>query len=538
MREDLQILRSLPGVAAATTINAVPLSGGGSSTVSTSPSPARRASASAGNYFEVDEQGIDDARRQAGRRPQFRRQRGHASRRATARTSRREVILITRRSRRSCSRTSRRSARPCTTASSQPVTVVGIIERMHGSWPSWDKFDHVVLHPGDRRTSSTARLHGACQARPARRDDEGWPRRRSARSTTAASSSASARCEYVAAITYADDRAMAVYLTRRHRAAARHRGARHLRPRGVQRQHAHQADRHAPGRRRAAHRHRAVLPGRELADHDGRRRSPGCVLALLLGYWLSTTFELPRLKLYYLVAGAVGLWVGRPGGGVRSRRVARRWSRRRSPPARSETSSGCATAGEAHRSSSGRNARPHHTGHRRQRGRAHGARGAAVARGRAGRVRGHAARPGSNASRAGGIDLVIQDMNFQREATSGEEGIALFRSLRAAAARPAGRAAHRVDAPRDRGRAGQGRRRRLPRQALGQRAAGDDRAQPAAAARRAARAAERERLQRVEQLARGARGALRPARRRLRERAPCTRWCSWRRRWRAPTCRC
>ena len=35
----------------------------------------------------------------------------------------------------------------------------------------------------------------------------------------------------------------------------------------------------------------------------------GCVLALLLGYWLSTTFELPRLKLYYLVIGVVGLWV-------------------------------------------------------------------------------------------------------------------------------------------------------------------------------------------------------------------------------------
>ncbi len=35
----------------------------------------------------------------------------------------------------------------------------------------------------------------------------------------------------------------------------------------------------------------------------------GCVLALLLGYWLSSVFELPRLKLYYLVAGVVMLWV-------------------------------------------------------------------------------------------------------------------------------------------------------------------------------------------------------------------------------------
>ena len=34
----------------------------------------------------------------------------------------------------------------------------------------------------------------------------------------------------------------------------------------------------------------------------------GCALALLLGYWLSTAFELPRLKLYCLLAGVVGLW--------------------------------------------------------------------------------------------------------------------------------------------------------------------------------------------------------------------------------------
>src|SRR5688572_23800305 len=33
--------------------------------------------------------------------------------------------------------------------------------------------------------------------------------------------------------------------------------------------------------------------------------------------------------------------------------------------------------------------------------------------------------------RAQEVDLVIQDMNFRREATSGEEGVALFRELRA-----------------------------------------------------------------------------------------------------------
>ena len=35
----------------------------------------------------------------------------------------------------------------------------------------------------------------------------------------------------------------------------------------------------------------------------------GCVLAHLLGYYLSVTFELPRLNLYYLLAGVVVLWV-------------------------------------------------------------------------------------------------------------------------------------------------------------------------------------------------------------------------------------
>jgi DNA-binding NtrC family response regulator len=39
-------------------------------------------------------------------------------------------------------------------------------------------------------------------------------------------------------------------------------------------------------------------------------------------------------------------------------------------------------------------------------------------------------RSGLERLAAGGIDLVIQDMNFTREATSGEEGIALFRAIR------------------------------------------------------------------------------------------------------------
>jgi putative ABC transport system permease protein len=34
----------------------------------------------------------------------------------------------------------------------------------------------------------------------------------------------------------------------------------------------------------------------------------GCCLALGAGYWLSTEYQLPRLDLYYLLGGVVGLW--------------------------------------------------------------------------------------------------------------------------------------------------------------------------------------------------------------------------------------
>ncbi len=35
----------------------------------------------------------------------------------------------------------------------------------------------------------------------------------------------------------------------------------------------------------------------------------GCSLALAAGFWLSTQYQLPRLDLYYLVGGVLGLWL-------------------------------------------------------------------------------------------------------------------------------------------------------------------------------------------------------------------------------------
>jgi putative ABC transport system permease protein len=35
----------------------------------------------------------------------------------------------------------------------------------------------------------------------------------------------------------------------------------------------------------------------------------GCCLALAAGFWLSNEYQLPRLDLYYLVGGVLGLWI-------------------------------------------------------------------------------------------------------------------------------------------------------------------------------------------------------------------------------------
>ena len=134
------------------------------------------------------------------------------------------------------------------------------------------------------------------------------------------------------------------------------------------------------------------------------------------------------------------------------------------------------------------------------------------------------------------VDLVIQDMNFRREATSRRgRHRAVPRVARAAPGR-AGHPAHRLDAPRNRRRPREGRRRRLHRQALGRRAAADDGAQPARAARRGrgerrhARAARAKRAPSSPSATTCAASSTKAMR--------CIRWPRWPRRWRMPTCRC
>jgi len=203
----------------------------------------------------------------------------------------------------------------------QPVRIVGIIERMHGSWPSWDKVGNVALLPG---IADEQQARYVVRAKPGQRD-----------AMMAAAEQALSKVDngrvvlrvraldYIAASTYADDRAMAVYLAV---VVALLVGIAALGIFGLASFNVGSRTKQIGTRRAVGARRidvvRYFLVENWLVTTTGVLA--GCILALVLGYWLSTTFELPRLPLYYLVGGAAALWgVGLAATLVPARRAAR-----------------------------------------------------------------------------------------------------------------------------------------------------------------------------------------------------------------------
>jgi putative ABC transport system permease protein len=303
MREDLQTLRSLPGVEAATTINAVPLSGGGSST-SMYTEPGEKGRRGDMNYFQVDEQGLQalGVRLVEGRNFD-----ASVVRKPDRNSSESPAeMIITRDMAGEMFPGESALGKTVYSSLSQPITVVGIIDRMHGSWPGWDKVGNVALFPV---IADEQYARYMVRARPGRRDEvmkaaeEALGKSDNGRVILRVRS-----LEYVAASTYADDRAMATYLSV---VIALLLGISALGIFGLAAFNVSSRTKQIGTRRAVGARRRDILQyflsENWLITSVGV--AVGCVLALLLGYWLSTTFELPRLKLYYLVVGAVVLWL-------------------------------------------------------------------------------------------------------------------------------------------------------------------------------------------------------------------------------------
>ena len=153
VREDLEALRVLPGVVAVTSAQHVPLSGSGwGSGLRPMPGGQETDDVGAARY-NVSTQAVEafGVKLESGRAFRedeivFRENHGDP----------REVVIIT--------RAMADKLFPDGTAGpgtvvydglNRPITIIGIIEQMHGAWVNWDKLDQVMLYPEVSDSPST-----------------------------------------------------------------------------------------------------------------------------------------------------------------------------------------------------------------------------------------------------------------------------------------------------------------------------------------------------------------------------------------------
>jgi putative ABC transport system permease protein len=145
-REDLAAIRGLPGVTAATLISNIPLSGGGSSSgFQAQPGEINPDTSVPANTFDIDEQGVAalGIKLSAGRAFE-----AHEILPATDAFEPTPQAIISKPVAKALFPPNGDAlGKTFYDALKRPMTVVGIIENMHGSWVGWDKLDHVMLMP-------------------------------------------------------------------------------------------------------------------------------------------------------------------------------------------------------------------------------------------------------------------------------------------------------------------------------------------------------------------------------------------------------
>ncbi|HEX4388221.1 MAG TPA: FtsX-like permease family protein [Steroidobacteraceae bacterium] len=305
VQEDLTYLRGLPGVIAATPINAIPLSGGGSSTT-LSTVPGKHNPHSYG-LFEVDEQGLDalGVHLIAGRN--FRH--GEIEPPITSNDSSRFVasIIVSRALAEELFGKENPLGKQVYDNIGQHATVIGVVDPAMNSWPGNEHAEWVFYMP--RLTSA---LYGGVRymvrTRPGQRDAV------MRLAETHLSKSNPERVvhfvrplSYFKDLSYLGDRSMGIYLltVTGLLIAVTSLGIFALATFNV-------ATRTKQiGTRRAVGARRADIVQYFLVE-NGMITSAGillgCALALGTGYWLSVQYALPRLNLYFLVGGVLVLW--------------------------------------------------------------------------------------------------------------------------------------------------------------------------------------------------------------------------------------
>ncbi len=304
-REDIATLRSLPGVKAASLMSNIPLSGGGSSSgYMARPGEMTPENAVDANTFSVDEQGVAalGVTLVAGR--DFA---AHEVLPAGMDWDTAPQAIVTRALARAMfPQEPDALGKTFYDGLNKPVTIIGIVEHMHGSWVGWDKLDQIILFPRIKAGPNAVYM---VRTEPGRRD----ALMRAVEEKLGTSNPGRMlrwvrTMEYFARQSYLEDRNMAIFLVSVTSAllAITALGIFGLATFNVSTRIRQIGTRRAVGARRMdIVRH--FLVENWMVTTAGV--IAGCGAALGIGYWISVKYELPRLDLYYLVGGVLAIWL-------------------------------------------------------------------------------------------------------------------------------------------------------------------------------------------------------------------------------------
>jgi putative ABC transport system permease protein len=283
VREDMAMLRQMPGIVDATPMNQVPLSGSGNSSLFFSL-PNKKGENSPANTYFTDDHAVNAL----------------GVKLSAGTTFDPNVIDY---------RTKEAQGLPPTAVISQglgkalfkdqpilgntmyddqsrPIRIVGVIEHMQGSWVGWDKVDRTMLSP---IVGPNPSVQYVVRAKPGELDQANKMSDMKRRG-------------------YANDSLMAVTLSTVTGLVLVFSS---LGIFGLATFNVNTRTRQIGTRRAIGARKRDIV--RYFMTENWLVTTlgvvVGCCLALAAGFWLSNEYELPRLDLYYLVGGVLGLWI-------------------------------------------------------------------------------------------------------------------------------------------------------------------------------------------------------------------------------------
>ena len=304
-RNDIDLIKSIPGVVAAGVSNHIPLSGSGSGTGLRTVADEEIDSISTARY-EWGEEGLDALGVELSRGRNFYPEEVQYSLPASDETSPASVLVTQALADDLFGEDVDALGKTVYWGSMEPSTIVGIIGHMQGSWVTWEKLNNVVIMPGKPANTTNKyiiRVEDGLrdQLMPEIEQQLGESNRyrvvKSVRSL-----------EEITSRSYRRDRGMAIVLTI---VIGLLISLTALVIVGLSSFHVTQRTKQIGTRRALGARRIDIV--RQFVFENWLITAIGAVLGVVLtvavAYWLEVSFELPRLDWRYLPAGIVSLWV-------------------------------------------------------------------------------------------------------------------------------------------------------------------------------------------------------------------------------------